>query len=212
MNSKIKLDENRLLIFHEGRKRRVFVGELIYNKEKDQYEFIYDKDYVSSKNAIPIGADLVLFRRHHKSQKGRLFASFIDRIPLKSNPAYIDYCKSQGISPDERNSIILLGTIGRRGQSSFVFEPVYTNTFSYLNVINLRQKLDLTQHDLATAFDINKNTLQKIETGKSADQNTLKRLQIYFEFPEVALWQLKQSGGHVHSEVLSKLIKYLESK
>jgi hypothetical protein len=34
MNYLTKLDENRLQIFHEGRKRRVFVGELNYNKKK----------------------------------------------------------------------------------------------------------------------------------------------------------------------------------
>lgn len=212
MNSINKFDENRLLIFHEGRKRRIFVGELIYNKKNDQYEFIYDKEYAHSKKAVPIGADLDLFKVRHISQKGKLFASFQDRIPLMSNPAYEDYCKSQGISIKERNPIILLGSIGKRGPSSFVFEPVYEKTFSYLDILKLREELNITQHDLAKAFDINRITLLKIETGKSQDFNTLKRLQIYFEFPEVALWQLKQTGGRVHSNVLSKLIRYLESK
>ena len=31
-------------------------------------------------------------------------------------------------------------------------------------------------------------------------------------FPEVALWQLKQTGERLHSHVLGKLIKYFESK
>src|SRR5258708_1368495 len=109
MNSKIKLDGHRLQIFHEGFKRRIFVGELTYDSKTNQYELIYDKKYANSKNAIPIGQELDLFKLRHKSKKGELFPSFIDRIPLKSNPAYKDYCKSQGISENEENLIILLG-------------------------------------------------------------------------------------------------------
>lgn len=40
--------------------------------------------------------------------------------------------------------------------------------------------------------------------------NTLKRIQILLEFPEVALWQLKQTGSRVHKDVLSKLILHFE--
>jgi len=94
------LDKHRLKIFHESRKRRIFVGELIYNKKKDRYEFIYDKSYAHSKNAIPLSPDLNLFTLHHQSKKGELFPSFLDRIPDPENPAYKDYCKTQGISPE----------------------------------------------------------------------------------------------------------------
>lgn len=212
MNSKIKLNPNRLLIFHEGRKRRLFVGELIYLNEKDRYELIYDKSYVKSKKAIPISPELDLFKTHHQSPKGKLFPSFIDRIPLRTNPAYKDYCSSQGISPDEKNPIILLGSIGKRGPSSFVFEPVYAKEFFAHDISEIRKELQITQHDLAEAFDINELTLQKIESGKSNDLNTLKLLQIYFAFPEVAIWQLKQTGGRIHNNVLSKLNNYFLSK
>lgn len=212
MKLKIKPDENRLQVFHEGRKRRIFVGELIYVKDKDRFELIYDKDYTLSSNAIPISPDLSLFKLRHQSKKGELFPVFIDRIPVKSNPAYKDYCLSQGISPNETNPIILLGTIGRRGPSSFVFESVYHDAFNPVEITNLRELLEISQHDLAEAFDISKPTLQRIESGASQDPNTLKRLQILFEFPDVALWQLKQTGGRLHREVLAKLIKYFESK
>lgn len=208
MNCKIKPELYRLHVFHEGRKRRVFVGELIYLKEKDRYEFIYDRDYVNSKSAIPVGADLDLFKLHHKSPKGKLFSSFLDRIPLKANPAYEDYCKSEGISPDEPNQIMLLGTIGKRGPSSFVFEPVYRAEFSILDLKKFRETLQITQHDFAEAFSINLLTLRKMEFGKSQDYNTLKRVQIYFQFPEVALWQLQQTKGKIHSSAYSKLTEY----
>lgn len=205
-------DENRLKIFHESRKRRILVGELIYDKENDRYELIYNKNYAHSKNAIPISPDLNLFKLRHQSDKGKLFSSFIDRIPDKSNPAYNDYCKAQGISPAEKNPIILLGSIGKRGPSSFIFEPVYYSEFDTSDIISLREQLQITQHDLAKAFDISQTTLQRIEAGVSSDLNTLKYMQILLKFPEVALWQLKQTGNQVHKDVLTKLIKYFQSK
>lgn len=210
MNSPIKRDENRLQIFHEGRKRRVYVGELIYDKDKDRYELIYDQRYARSKHAIPMASNLDLFKIKHKSEKGKLFPAFIDRIPDRENPAYEDYCRAEGISMGETNPIVLLGSIGKRGPSSFVFEPIYEAYFPIEKIRKLREELKISQHDLAEALDVNRLTLLKIEAGKSNDANTLKRLQIYFEFPEVALWQLKQTGGRVHREVLSKLIRYFE--
>ena len=211
MHFPFKIDNNCLQIFHEGRKRRVFVGTLIYDKKNDIYELNYDKSYVRSKSAIPIGPELDLFKLHHQSKKGKLFSSLVDRIPVKLNPAYKDYCQAQGISPNEKNPIILLGFIGRRGPSSFVFEPVYPSKFTSADIINLRKKLQITQYDLATAFGISKTTLQRIESGASHDLNTLKLIQVLFKFPEVALWQLKLTGGRVHKEVLSKLINYFSS-
>ncbi len=210
MNYPIKLDKNRLHVFHEGKKRRIFVGELLHHLENDQYEFIYNEKYMNYKNAIPVGPDLSLFKLHHLSEKGKLFLSFIDRIPSKDNPAYKDYCESQGISPDEKNLIILLTTIGKRGPSSFIFEPVYTNDFNVDDIKKFREYLSITQNDFSLAFDINHVTLQKIEAHKSHDQNTLKLIQIFLQFPEVALWQLKLSGGRVHKDVILKLINYFE--
>lgn len=212
MNYRTKLDEHRLKIFHESRKRRILVGELIYDKKNDRYELIYDKNYAYFKNAIPISPDLDLFKLHHQSEKGKLFPSFIDRIPDKSNPAYSDYCNMQGISTAEKNPIILLGSIGKRGPSSFVFEPVYYSEFDSSDISNLRKKLQITQHDLAKALDISQTTLQRIEAGASSDLNTLKYMQILLKFPEVALWQLKLTGGQVHRDVSTKLMKYFQSK
>jgi DNA-binding XRE family transcriptional regulator len=211
MNYLTKPDKNHLHIFHEGRKRRIFVAELSYNEKEDRYELVYDQHYLRSKNAIPVGPDLSLFKQRHRSEKGKIFLSLLDRIPEKSNPAYKDYCNAQGISASEKNPIILLGAIGRRGPSSFVFEPVYSDEFNPADIIKLRELLQITQYDFAKAFDISKTTLQRIESGVSQDINTLKRIQILFKFPEVALWQLRLTGSHVHDNVLEKLIKYFRS-
>lgn len=82
----------------------------------------------------------------------------------------------------------MLGTIGKRGPSSFIFEPVYYSEFGVADIIKLRKELQITQNDLANAFNISKTTLQKIETGISHDLNIIKYLQIMLSFPEVALW------------------------
>ncbi len=72
--------------------------------------------------------------------------------------------------------------------------------------------MQITQHDLAKALDISQTTLQRIESGVSSDLNTLKYMQILLKFPEVALWQLKQTGNQVHKDVSTKLINYFQSK
>ncbi len=207
-----KPDSNRLKIYHEGRKRRTFVGDLHYDPVTDRYVLTYDENYANSKTAIPLSPDLTLFKLKHYSKKGELFPVFLDRIPDKSNPAYESYCTSQGISVQENNPIILLGSIGKRGPSSFIFEPTYHDEFNVSDLLALREKFEITQHDMAIALDISKSTLQRIEAGESRDVNTLKRLEIYFKFPEVALWQLSLTGGGVHSDVLEKLRRIFWSK
>jgi DNA-binding XRE family transcriptional regulator len=210
VNDNLKLNEHHLRIFHESRKRRFFVGELIYDQVKDRYELIYNKSYAYSKTAIPLGPDLSLFQLHHHSAKGELFKSFLDRIPDPENPAYVDYCEAQGISPAEKNPIVLLGSIGRRGPSSFIFEPVYDSLFHASTIKKWREELGITLHDLAAVLDINVTTLQRLESGVSHDSNTLKIVEIFLKFPQVALWQLKQTGGRLHSSVLVKLMRHFK--
>lgn len=205
----VKLDETLLDVFHESTKRRIFVGRLSYNINKDKYKFVYDKSYMGSRSAIPIGAELDIFEQVHISKKGELFPSLLDRIPDKDNPAYKDYCEAEGISPEEDNLIILLGTIGKRGPSSFVFEPVYINTFDAEDIKNIRRELGFTQHDLSAALGISIITLQRIESGVSKDINTLRHIQLFFTFTEVAKWQLKQTGGYIHVKALAKLRQFI---
>lgn len=211
MFTDIKPRNDKLHIYHEGNKRRIFVAELIYLKNLDQYELTYDEKYANSKSAIPVGPDLSLLHLKHKSEQGKIFSSFLDRIPDPENPAYPEYCEHTGIAVNEDNPIILLGTIGKRGPSSFIYELVYQEQFNSENIKNFREKLNLTQHDFAEAFGISKVTLQRIESGNSYDQNTLHRIQIILKFPEVALWQLQQTGCRVHINVLSDLYKYFYS-
>lgn len=205
-----KIDPFQLSVFSESRKRRVFVGTLNWDKAKNQFDFKYDPKYAKSKKAIPIGKELDLFKKTHTS-KGKLFPSFSDRIPSKDNPAYEDYCKSQGISTNEDNPIILLVAIGRRGPSTFIFEPIFKNEFSYLDIKKFRENADLSIHDMSLAFDINPPTLQRLETGKKTDLGTIRRIQIYLTFPKVAMWQLEMNVGKLHAEIFHKLWTLFEN-
>lgn len=205
-----KIDTSRLHVFSESRKRRIFVGILSWDKIKNQFEFKYDPKYAKSKKAIPLGKELDLFKKIHIS-KGKLFPSFLDRIPSKENPAYKDYCESQGISAHEENPILLLIAIGKRGPSTFIFEPVFKNDFSYLDVKKFREDVGVSIHDFSLAFDLNAPTLQRLEAGKKTDLGTLRRIQIYLSFPQVALWQIEMNSGKLHIEIFHKLWKIFEN-
>ena len=206
-----RIDKSQLHVFSESRKRRVFVGSLSWDSDKNVFHFKYDSKYTQSKTAIPIGKELDLFKKNHIS-KGNLFPSFADRIPSKENPAYEDYCRYQGISRDETNPIVLLISIGKRGPSTFIFEAVYRNDFSYKQVRVFRESLGISIHDFAAAFDFNPPTLQRMESGKKADLSTLRRAQIYLEFPKVAMWQLELNSGKIHTETFQKLWVFFEKK
>lgn len=200
---------NQLNVFSEGRKRRVFVGALTWDEVKNCFEFRYDSKYAKSKTAIPIGKELDLFKKTHTSN-GKLFPSFADRIPSKENPAYVDYCTSQGIDVDEKNPIKLLVSIGKRGPSTFIFEPIFQNEFSVGDIKKFRTELNLSINDMALAFDLNPPTLQRLESGGKTDLATLRRVQIYLKFPKVAMWQLTLTIGRLHTEVFHNLWNYFE--
>ena len=207
----LQKDPDKLEVYTELRKSKLLVGTLAYTPETKQFTFEYDRKYLLSKNAIPIGPELPLKRRHHV-EKGKLFPSFSDRIPSRENPAYEEYCTSQGVSPEEKNPIILLTSIGRRGPSTFVFEPVYVAPDVSSEIRFFRKQLGISLRELAAAFDINLLTLSKVETGKSTDKNTLKLLSIYLRFPEVALWQIRLNQRKLHQNAAAKLISWFKKE
>lgn len=206
-----KIDTKQLQVFSESRKKRAFVGTLIWDNKNNNFEFIYDPKYRTSKSAIPVGKELDLFKKSHSS-KGKLFPSFADRIPSRENPAYQDYCRSQGIAVDETNPILLLISIGRRGPSTFVFEPVFKNAFTYEEVKKVRNEIGVSIQSFSIALDLNPPTLQRLESGKKTDLGTLRRIQIYLQFPKVAMWQLEINSGKLHPEIFHKMWSYFEDQ
>jgi plasmid maintenance system antidote protein VapI len=208
MNTK---DPHRLEIYSETQRSRIFVGLLSFDPSTQVFTFEYDRTYMKRK-AIPIGPDLPLRRRTHQSKKNRLFSSIEDRIPSRENPAYEEYCRSQGIDPKERNEILLLGTIGRRGPSTFIFEPLYFEEPIGTLLVAFRKQLDLTLREFATVFDLNYPTLSKLETGKSKDRNTTNLIRIFIAVPEAALSRVQINQRKIHSQVAHRLMKLFQSK
>ena len=113
-------------IYAEFGKSRIYVGRL--DKTGGKFQFSYDRKYLKSKKKLSLGPEFPLTKRQFFSDS--LFNSFKDRIPSKENQAYTEYCDKFGISSDENNELILLATIGSRGPSSFVFEPVFFSEFT----------------------------------------------------------------------------------
>lgn len=195
-----------LLVYLEKRKTRQFVGELRFDEEKKAFCFSYHRRYLISDNIIPLGPEFPLTKQHFESKD--LFPSLNDRIPSRQNPAYRDYCYAMGITVKEENPIILLATIGKRGPSSFIFEPHYANDFNGGALKKYRMELNLTAREFADCFDITQAALTRIEQGKATGHEVLKRIELYYKFPEVALYQLQKKGGALHSDKQTKLREY----
>lgn len=200
---------NSLNVYLERRSSRTYVGKL--TKKDTGFIFEYDKTYAYADNSIPVGPELPITKRIHKSDQ--LFSSFADRIPSKKNPAYVEYCEKFGIPLGEKDEIILLSTIGKRGPSSFVFEEEKKEEYTGYDYIVFRKSLELTLRDFATIFDVSLTTLQRIEQGASKKgKELLKRVAIYDKFPEVALHEVEKRGGLIHSTKKEKLEKILLDK
>jgi len=198
-------------VYGERSKARQYVGRLTRKAENEKiFQFEYDKNYMTGKTSIPLGPELPLYQQLHESEV--LFESFIDRIPSRENPAYVDYCALMQISVDERDPIILAATIGRRGPSSFIFEPVYKNDFFAEDIKKYRLELGLTLREFASAFDMSFSNLQKIESNQGSGKDILKRVEIFKKFPNVALYEILRSGGGLHINKKKAVVDYLLKK
>ncbi|HQB09873.1 MAG TPA: HipA N-terminal domain-containing protein, partial [bacterium] len=159
----LKIDKITAIdVYAEFGKSRILVGRL--HKIKDKFQFTYDRKYLKSEKKLSLGPEFPMTKIRFFSDS--LFNSFKDRIPSKENPAYSEYCEKFGVSSDENNELILLATIGSRGPSSFVFEPVFDSEFTAVDLAAFRKKLKLSIRDFAILFDFSYATLNKIENGK----------------------------------------------
>lgn len=184
------------------------VGEL--TMREDEFYFIYDEDYLRLPKAIPLGPEMPLTRRIYQSKQ--LFRPFSDRIPSRENPAFSEYCKSMGISVDENNPLILLSTIASRGPSSFLFKPIYCESFVGADLKSFRNNLGLSVREFAACFDFSRAGITRVETGASDGREILKRTEIYVLYPEVALDQLRRRAAHLHQKKLEKAKNWLVDK
>lgn len=207
-----KKNPTRLEVYMETRKRRMLAGILEHDIKNKRFIFTYEYDYLHSKSAFSIGPEFPITRQQFISENDTLFPTFEDRIPDKQNPAYNDYCYSQGIKPDESNSIILLGSIGHRGPSCFIYEAIYEPQESTPEQLkSFREKLELTQWDFAMLFDFSQVTIQKVEAGKTKDKNILRLIDVFITNPTAALEQMRITGKKTHRDVRDRVYKYFKT-
>lgn len=167
------------------------VGRL--EKKENYFVFVYHARYLKLPWSIPLGPEFPLTQEEFRSEE--LFPTFEDRIPLRRNPAYPDYCWQMGISVDEEDPLTLLASIGSRGPSSFVFVPVYERSFGVHDVSQYRKLLQLTTREFCHLFEIAQSSLHFIEKGDKVGKDVLKRLELIVRFPEVAWHQYYLNGA-----------------
>lgn len=184
-------------VYLEKRGARHYVGRL--RKSNRNFVFEYSEAYQYSDNPLPVGPDLPINKKTHSSLK--LFPSFEDRIPLKQNPAYKEYCQSVGISPFEKNPFVLLAKLGRKGPSSFIITPVLDSPqFSKEDLRRFRKELNLSLREFAELFDISTASLYRIENDKTSGKQILKKVSDYYKFPKAALEKLKYTGHKINDQ------------
>lgn len=170
-------------VFLEQRSSRIFVGKL---EQKDSiYIFSYDEKYLSYKKALPLGQEFPLTKRYFESKQ--IFPSFQERIPSQENPAYPDYCQEFGISPEEDNIFVLLTTIGSRGPSWFIFEPLWGDMFTGEDLKKFRKELGLSTRDFGLCFGISQATIVRVENDKASGAEVLRFLEIFHHFRDSSL-------------------------
>ncbi|MBY0281881.1 MAG: HipA N-terminal domain-containing protein [Alphaproteobacteria bacterium] len=194
-------------VFLERFQTRVYAGKL--EKAKGQFHFCYDNAYLKMKNILSLGPEFPLTRQDFYS--AQLFPSFQDRLPDPDNPAYADYCAASGITVATTDPIVLLPTIGKRGPSSFIFEPIYKETFSYADCEKFREKMGLSMQDFALLFDVSLSILQKIKAGEASGKDVLKRLEVYARSFEMLLLQINRASKWLHyNKVQGMMLNLLE--
>ncbi len=189
-------------VFLEKFKTRAHLGVL--EKRQEQFCFEYTPTYFKAKNSFPLGPEFPLMRQTFFSNT--LFPSFSDRLPDPENPAYPDYCAAVGIPITTTDPFILLTTIGKRGPSSFIFEPIYEETFTYEDCEEFRKQLGLSMQDFANLFEVSLSVLQKIKAGETTGNEVLKRLEHYVKFPDSLDFQIKRNAKWLHSKKQNDLI------
>jgi HipA-like protein len=194
-------------VFAESRKSRRYVGRLSkeLTEKVPRFVFRYDPKYLRARFSLAVGPELPLTRREYFSPQ--LFPSFTDRLPSPENPAYQEYLDKFNLLPSEKDPLLLLTTIGRAGPSSFIFEPVLEETFEN-NLKFFRNELGLTVRDFSVAFDVAGTSVQRIEKG-IAGKEIMKRIELYYRFPETAIFEVKRNGSKLHESVRTKLLQKL---
>lgn len=194
-------------VFQQNKVTRKFVGVLTKNSDQI-YEFQYAMNYLKSKQPLQIGPELPTIRRYFTSKE--LFPSFQDRIPSTQNPAYIEYCRNAGIDEHEKDKLVLLVTIAKKGPSSFIFEPVYRGV-SCIEAKKFRQELELTTREFAALLGVTQSTIIRYENNNSSGHEVAKLIEYITTSPEFLKTLLKRNGKYLHYKKQANLLQIIET-
>jgi HipA-like protein len=178
--------------FCEFERKRILVGTL--TRTDGTYSFVYSKPWLYYDNQFQLGPDLPL--REKPFQSKTLFQAFAGRIPPRNSENYARYCEERGISTDETDQLILLGTIGHKGASSFVFELDYSHERQTQVLDAVGVLVDTFSYDIiAAAFGITKTGLYKLLGKKVSIQNSsiYSTLEICIFNTNAARWKISSS-------------------
>lgn len=195
-------------VYLKKRKTRQYVGRL--SRDNTNYIFIYDDKYLYKNRSFALGPDLPLTKKKFISKI--LFPSFSDRIPSNKNPAYKEYCKMVGIDPSENDPIVLVATLGQKGPSSFIFSPALDLMITHDDVVNFRKYLSITIREFGELFDFSPATISGIENKTISGKEAMKRLEIYRNVPEAALYEANKNRFKIDEEKMRNVEKRLRSK
>jgi HipA-like protein len=190
-------------VFLERYRDRLYVGRLICETVETKpflYIFTYDKNYLKSKNVFPLGVEFPLTKQRFESPT--LFESFKDRIPDRANPAYGEYCALMEIDEKTENELLLLSTIGKRGPSSFIFEPYVREYFSFDKCNDWRKDLNFSIKDFCAFFGISSSVFQKMKANKTSGRDVLNYLKLFWKFKENFKYLLETRGKYLHPRKL----------
>ena len=193
----------------EKRKTRQYVGRL--SQKRGKFVFEYDMAYLHSENPVSIGPDLPLKKARHISLT--LFPSFADRIPSQQNPAYEEYCHDVGLSPFEKDPLVLLSALGKKSPiTPFVCEPVQEQKeFSAEDLQSFRKSLGLSIREFAMLFDVSQASIYRTENNKTTGREILKKLAVYFKYPKMTLHKVQNSPA-LNDLKKNKAENFLRSK
>jgi HipA-like protein len=181
-----------LMVFCEFEKSRLPVGVL--RRKATRFDFQYDKIWLGYSSALPLGPDLPL--RVGQYQSTKLFKSFERRIPPRDSENYKRYCLERGIDHQESDPLILLGTIGHKGASSFVFELSRAQERHDFVLDCTRKLIDRFSYEIvAAAFGVNKTGLYKLVQSQVSPENSgiYGILELCFFNRPAATWKISQT-------------------
>ena len=66
---------------------------------------------------------------------------------------------------DEKDPFILLATLGHKGPSCFIFEPLYQDSFSGADLLAFRKSLGISAREFAACFEFSYAAISVLNEG-----------------------------------------------